>query len=130
MNRFNCIQFIDDDESTIRFHEIILNKLGFKGEIIKSKNGKVALDILLNSNNKISPDLIFVDLNMPVMDGFRFIQLYINTDEFMVNRPKIVVLTTSLIPEEKLKALENKNITKFINKPLTKKSLLEVLKII
>ena len=127
LKKLNCIQLIDDDESTNRFHEIIIQQIGFKGTIIKSKNGKVALEQLVNNDNNLKPDLIFLDLNMPVMDGFRFLQLFTNSKEFQENKPKIVVLTTSLIPEEKIRAIENEYTTLFINKPMTKKNLINVL---
>lgn len=127
MNRFKEVLLVDDDESINRFHEIILRRTGFTGEILKAKNGQVALDILIKNDNKINPDLIFLDLNMPVMDGFRFLQLYTNSKEYYLSKPKIIVLTTSLMPEEKRKALDNKNISMFINKPMSKDSLLRLL---
>ena len=57
---------------------------------------------------------------MPVMDGFRFLELYTKTEEFKTRETKIIVLSTSLIPEEKEKIEADDNIYKFLNKPLTK----------
>lgn len=128
MKKLNCILLIDDDESTNRFHEIIIKQSNLTDTIVKAKNGKEALSVLKNPKNSIAPDLIFLDLNMPVMDGFRFLEKYQETTEFAEHQPKIVVLTTSLIPEEKSSALANENIYKFLNKPMKKNELLSLMK--
>lgn len=125
---------IDDDFSTSRFHQIVIESLQITKKIIFAKNGKQALNYLLNDGeyaNKIDefvqPELIFIDLNMPVMDGFRFLDLYTKTDVFKKNKPKIIVLSTTLIPEEKEKIEANKNIYKFLNKPLTKSIIVDLI---
>ena len=128
MKKLNCIFLIDDDESTNRFHEIIIKQSNLTDTIVKAKNGKEALSVLKKPKNSIAPDLIFLDLNMPVMDGFRFLEKYRETTEFAGHQPKIVVLTTSLIPEEKSNALANENIYKFLNKPMKKNELLSLMK--
>ena len=129
-----AIMLIDDDFSTSRFHQIVIESLQITKKIIFAKNGKQALDYLLSSGEYvkkmadfIQPELIFIDLNMPVMDGFRFLELYTKTEEFKKSNPKIIVLSTSLIPEEKQKIEENKNIYKFLNKPLTKTIIIDLL---
>lgn len=123
MKKLNCILLIDDDESTNRFHEIIIKQSNLTDIIVKAKNGKEALGFLTSHKNRIEPNLIFLDLNMPVIDGFRFLEKYQKTKEFEAVKPKIIILTTSLIPEEKSNALANKNIYKFLNKPMKKNEL-------
>lgn len=129
-----AIMLIDDDFSTNRFHQVVIESLQITKKIIFAKNGKQALNYLLNDGeyaNKIDefvqPELIFIDLNMPVMDGFRFLDLYTKTDVFKKNKPKIIVLSTTLIPEEKEKIEANKNIYKFLNKPLTKSIIVDLI---
>ncbi|MDD7915735.1 response regulator [Polaribacter ponticola] len=133
MKKFNCILLVDDDISTNRFHQIVIDSLAVTNNIVFSKNGKDALDYLMHQGdyaNKLSdfikPNLIFIDLNMPVMDGFRFIELYTKTSEFNLNKPRIIVLSTTLIPEEKEKIEANENIFMFLNKPLSKSTLKEL----
>lgn len=118
---------VDDDASTNRFHQIVLESLQITSNIIFAKNGKNALDYLMQTGEYknsteafMLPNLIMIDLNMPVMDGFRFIELYTKTEQYIINKPKIIVLSTSLIPEEKEKIEADDNIYMFLNKPLTK----------
>lgn len=134
MNKFNNILLVDDDPSTSRFHQIVIDRLEITQKISFAKNGRDALDYLLstgdyksNSDEFVQPEIIIIDLNMPVMNGFRFIELYTETENFKQNNPKIIVLSTSLIPEEKEKIEENKNIYRFLNKPLTKDSISNLL---
>ena len=134
MKTIKNIFLIDDDFSTSRFHQIVIERLQIAENITFAKNGKQALNYLLNKEEYVDekyeflpPELIFVDLNMPVMDGFRFVELFTETEEFKKYKPQIVVLSTSLIPEEKEKIKANKNITKFLNKPLTKEILSDFL---
>ncbi|MBU3010120.1 response regulator [Polaribacter vadi] len=131
--KFNNILLVDDDESTNRFHQIVINRLEITNKITFARNGKKALDYLLSkeefAGNKefVQPEFIIIDLNMPVMSGFRFVELYMETENFKKHKPKIIVLSTSLIPEEKEKIEANKDIFMFLNKPLTKDVIVSVL---
>ena len=85
-------------------------------------NGEFALDFinsLIASENKLYPDIMFVDFNMPVMDGFEFIENFkkINDEELM--KSKIVILTSSIDHEDRVKAEKIDSSITFINKPLT-----------
>ena len=127
MRKINSIMLVDDDTSTSRFHEIVIKSLQIIDKITFAKNEKDALDYLLQKGsyqNKqddfIQPKIIFIDLNMPVMDGFRFVELYTKTEEFLKHSPKIIVLSTTLIPEEKERIAKDENVYQFLNKPLTK----------
>ena len=132
--KFNNILLVDDDPSTSRFHQIVIDRLKVTKKISFAKNGKDALEYLLSkgiyeskSDEFVQPEIIIIDLNMPVMNGFRFIELYTETENYIKNKPQIIVLSTSLIPEEKEKIEGNKNIFKFLNKPLTKEFIVDLL---
>ena len=119
------ILFIDDDEIERLKFKKVCESFNKDISILEADNGKNALVLL--SNKTTTFDLIVSDLNMPVMDGFRFVELFTKTEEFKKYKPQIVVLSTSLIPEEKEKIKANKNIIKFLNKPLTKEILSDFL---
>lgn len=110
-----------------------MQSLGLVNVVVEKRNGKKALAYLSNTvledkncSTNLHPEIIFVDLNMPVMDGFKFIDTYTKTEEYIIHKPIIIVLSTSLIPQEKEKIESNDNILMFVNKPLTKDGILKI----
>ena len=130
--KLNCILVIDDDEPTNFFTQMILEESGYVEHIKMMQSGRDALDYLAKSEEAgsdaglyPSPDLIFLDINMPAMDGWEFLDEYkkLNADSRII----IVMLTTSLFPEDKLRAKELPEISGFENKPLTGEKLTPVI---
>jgi CheY-like chemotaxis protein len=126
--KLNCILVIDDDEPTNFFTRMILEESGCAENIITVQSGQDALDYLTRSENSegtcASPDLIFLDINMPAMDGWEFLELYRRLN--IHNRIIVVMLTTSLFPEDKSKAESTPEISGFENKPLTEEKILGI----
>jgi CheY-like chemotaxis protein len=130
--KLNCVLVIDDDEPTNFFTHMILEESGCTNHIKIVQSGQEALDYLVKSkggDNPLlypSPDLIFLDINMPAMDGWEFLDEYkkLNADSRII----IVMLTTSLFPEDKLRAQGMPEISGFENKPLTEEKVASVIK--
>ena len=130
--KLNCVLVIDDDEPTNFFTRMILEESGCTDHIKVMQSGQEALDYLAKSEQAgcdasryPSPDLIFLDINMPAMDGWEFLIEYRNLN--VADKIIVVMLTTSLFPEDKLKAEEMPEISGFENKPLTAEKLHKVL---
>ncbi|AXT50430.1 response regulator [Aquimarina sp. BL5] len=70
MKTIRRILLVDDSEATIFFNKIILSKTGYADEILVAKNGLEALEIIKSG---IIPEIIFLDINMPVMNGWKFL---------------------------------------------------------
>ncbi len=133
--KLNCVMFIDDDEPTNYFNQMIVEKSGCTDYIKVAQSGQEALDYLTNSVHSGSgeinyscPSLIFLDINMPAMNGWEFLDKYKNLTKEQKAHIVVVMLTTSLFPEDIVKAREMPEISGFENKPLTAEKLDKVLK--
>jgi len=133
--KLNCILVIDDDEPTNFFTRIILEEADCCNHIKTVQSGQEALDYLAQSektgadpNLYPSPDLIFLDINMPAMNGWEFLDEYRKLSIAPQHKIIMVMLTTSLFPEDKAKAGRSPEISGFENKPLTLDKLEKILK--
>lgn len=114
----NCIMLIDDDVNDNFFHERAIKKASLDISVIEKTSAISALEYLKSNNNNI-PDLIFLDINMPCMNGWEFLDQYSLLDKELQNHIIIIMLTTSANPEDIAKATENSLISDYITKPLT-----------
>lgn len=131
MKKVNCILLIDDNSGDNHFHEIIIKEAGSSDHIQIATDGRSALDYIIKSgepNQSESfpkPDIIYLDINMPGMNGFDFLEEYKKLDEKLKAKAVIIMLTTSLNPDDKIKAMTYKEVKEFQNKPLTVEALHE-----
>lgn len=121
--KLKCIMLIDDNDDDNFYHERIIRKSNAAETVITERSADAALNRLKNQPDTI-PDLIFLDINMPGMNGWEFLQEYSKLDKHLQSRLVIVLLTTSENPDDKRKA-ENINID-FKTKPLTKEMLTDI----
>lgn len=128
MDKNYNLLIIDDDEIGNMYLGMILSDLPFINEYKFENSGWDGLDYL-DLNRENFPDLILVDLNMPEMDGFDFIEKY--EQKFYVHHPetKLLVMTNSILEIDKKKSLQFKSVCHFINKPITVDALLQALEI-
>lgn len=122
---------IDDDPITLMLCKKVLEKVNFAASIYSVKNGEEALDFFtdMKSNNEANKiDLVFLDLNMPIMNGWEFLDEYtkIGFDTFF-NNTKFIVLSSTIDPKDINKSKTYNKVINFISKPITKE-LLENLK--
>ena len=119
MNSIPCLLLIDDDEIATFINTSLLKKMKVCDEVKSANNGKEGLAILqeIHKGNSQCPQLIFLDINMPVMDGFEFIQAFKLLNIPNKEQIRIVVLTSSENPEDKNK-MEQLGIRYYITKPL------------
>jgi CheY-like chemotaxis protein len=108
------ILLVDDDDIGIFLSEMVLLNMGFNA-ITAVTDGKQALDSL---KKKDCPDLVFLDLNMPVMDGFSFLNRAVK--EFSCMKMKVVILTSSSRQKDKDRASQFNCVVDYIEKPLNK----------
>ncbi len=128
--KLNRILLIDDSEADNFFHARVIRKYGCAEEIIIREGGQEALDYLRLAVDGVfpQPDLIFLDINMPGMTGWEFLEEYKKLEAGQKAKIVIVMLTTSLNPNDAEAAEKTGTLNKFMNKPLTEKMLEEVIR--
>ncbi len=120
---------IDDSEIDLFIHRRFLELCNFSKELITYRSAETAIDWLKNLNGESPPELIFLDLNMPVVDGFSFLNLFNNLPEKIRNESRIVVLTSSNSVTDREQVFLYKNVIHMITKPM-KQSDIEALRIL
>lgn len=123
--RFKKVLLVDDNEIDNFINERILNSSLFAEEVIVRNSTDTALAFLKETagNADLRPRLIFLDLNMPVKDGFVFLDEFNTLTEEVKKSCKIIVLSSSISPEDISRASTNPYVYKYINKPLSEKYL-------
>jgi CheY-like chemotaxis protein len=127
MKNTKTILLIDDDFATNYLHQYHITKLGLFENIVCATNGEEAINLLFDENNKplLRPDLIFTDINMPLMNGWEFLKAY--SEKTNCDSCRIVMLTSSIDPSDQLKASKNKYLSSYIKKPLSPSCLAELI---
>lgn len=120
---------IDDSEIDLFIHRRFLELCNFSRELIAYNSAEIALDSLRNLNGDEPPNVIFLDLNMPVVDGFSFLNLFAELPEKIKKRSRIVVLTSSNSVTDREQVFLYKNVVQMITKPM-KQSDIEALRIL
>ena len=120
---FKTCLLIDDNYIDNFVTRKILEGSNFAESIIVVRSANEAIDSL--RKGLIKPDVIFLDVRMPLMSGFEFLEAYDKLDIYK-EHIKIFMLSSSLDPLDMRKSSDNKYVTHFIHKPLTHKALEEL----
>jgi CheY-like chemotaxis protein len=109
------ILLIEDDYLDVESVKRALKKLQIPHLLFVAHNGEVALDMLTREKDRIQPDVILLDINMPKMDGLEFLRIIKNY--YSLKNLKIFMITTSAEEYEKIVA-QNLGVSGYIIKPL------------
>lgn len=130
MKKIACTLLVDDNENTNFLHQMLLEDMGITEEILFAGNGLEAINLIQQriSTKQACPELILLDINMPVMDGYEFMDAF-EALNIKVQMPLIIAMLTIPLRSDDLKKLPSSIPIEFIKKPLTEESLTEVLKV-
>lgn len=122
IQNLNCVLLIDDDEATNFYHTVILEEESTDLYIHAVSSAKEGLDFLLSQGEYAElpkPGIIFLDLNMPGMSGWDFVNKYNQLSKEIHDQSVVVLLSTSLNPDDRERAAQIPIVAEFVNKPLT-----------
>ncbi len=118
------VLLVDDNDTDNFIHKRIIELAGFSKNIIVKNSGKSALEFL--EANQDIPGVVFLDINMPIVDGFVFLFEYDNFPEEVKQKCKIVILSSSDNKKDIDRIVDNEYVVHFITKPLSEESLEEL----
>lgn len=124
MAKFTDVLLVEDDPITIMVCERIIKMTFFSEKVASCLNGKLALEYLLSvKETEALPQIIFLDINMPVMNGWDFLAELDKIKSDFQKLPVIYLLSSTVDPEDYTKAREIPLIKDFISKPLGREAL-------
>ncbi|MEQ9306119.1 MAG: response regulator [Marinoscillum sp.] len=125
MKKLDCILLVDDDEDCNFFHSRLIKKMDCASRIEVKYDGQAALKFL-KSNKDFAVDLILLDINMPVMDGWNFLEEY-DLLEDQKKSNAVIMVSSSLNPDDRKRASSKGVVSDFATKYLNEQSMLKIL---
>jgi CheY-like chemotaxis protein len=128
--KFHTVMLVDDNEIDNLINQKMIEASNIAENIFVHSGAKSAIEFLKNIEKLAKgpvglylPEIIFLDIDMPLMDGFQFLDEFERLSDSIKNHCKVVMLTSSLNPQDMNKAKKNQFVLKYINKPLTQENL-------
>lgn len=130
MNQTKTLTLIDDDEIFVFLTKKAIEKTKLIDQIKVFDNGLDAIIFLKENkdNVEILPEVIFLDLNMPVMDGWQFLEEYILLHPTIGKKITVYICSSSISPDDIKRAKAINQVADYIIKPITKEKLIEIIK--
>ena len=128
MSPIDLVMLVDDNETDNFISKRIIEITQFASEVEVKNSGKSALDYLAEHQDTPErlPNLIFLDINMPIVDGFIFLYEFEKFNDTIKDKCKVIILSSSDNKRDIDKIVNNNYVIKFITKPLTEAALDEL----
>ena len=129
MRKFKSVLLVDDDPTINFVHKLFLTEWEVTDQIFTAANGQEALDFLEQNEDfaQEPPSMILLDINMPVMNGFEFLEAYEELPKSKKASVVMAMLTTSLHERDRAKAAKFISLDSYMSKPLEKDQLMSLM---
>ena len=129
MKRLHTILLVDDDAPTLFLNKLVIEDLDCTDRVLTAENGRQAIDMLTEKidDEFLCPDLILLDINMPIINGWEFMDKYQTLSAKQKAKIVVVMLTTSLNPDDRSRAESIEDIKDFVSKPLDEITLKDII---
>ena len=126
--KYRTVMLIDDNEIDNLINQKMIEAASVTEHIYTHTGAKSAIEFLKNMEklemaDQVLPDLIFLDIDMPLMDGFQFLDEFEKLSNVAKKKCKIVMLTSSINPQDFNRSKKYENVRLYLNKPLCHESI-------
>jgi CheY-like chemotaxis protein len=132
MRPINLVALIDDDEINKFVESIVIESTNLVNRIKTFSNGEEAITFLKSNSKNLDllPEIILLDLNMPIMDGFQFLEKYIMLEPKLGKKIAIYIVSSSISPTDAERINQISEVSYYIIKPITKEKFEKIARIL
>lgn len=129
--KYRTVMLIDDNEIDNLINQKMIEAASITENIYTHTGAKSAIEFLKNMErldvaDKVLPDVIFLDIDMPLMDGFQFLDEFEKLGNIAKKKCSIVMLTSSINPQDFNRSKKYSNVKLYLNKPLSHESIMKL----
>ncbi|MFM8743354.1 MAG: response regulator [Cytophagales bacterium] len=129
--KYKTVMLIDDNEIDNLINQKMIEAAAIAENIYTHTGAKSAIEFLKNIEktdlaHMVLPDIIFLDIDMPLMDGFQFLEEFEKFAAATKKNSRIVMLTSSINPQDFVRSKKYPNVKLYLNKPLSHDSIIKL----